>query len=49
MYDENQLVGMFAELRKVTICFIMYVQPSICLHGINNSALTRWIFMKFGI
>jgi len=36
------LLGAFAKLRNQTISFVM----SVCHSAWNNSATTRWIFMK---
>jgi len=38
----QSLVGGFANLRKPNISFII----SVCLYARNNSAPTRWIFMR---
>ena len=37
--------GAFEKLRKVSISFVMSVRPSSV--RMNNSAPTKWIFMKF--
>jgi hypothetical protein len=38
-------LGMFAELRKATLCFFVFVR----LPAWNNSAPTGWILMKFDV
>jgi len=43
--QEQQFLGAFAKLRKVTISFVTFV----CLSAWNNSATAGRIFMKFDI
>ena len=44
-FPQGEFFGMFAKLRRATVSFTMSACPSTC----NNSAPTRWIFMKFDI
>jgi hypothetical protein len=44
-FPQGQFFGMFAKLTRATVSFTMSACPSTC----NNSAPTRWIFMKFDI
>jgi len=45
----SRFVGAIAKLRKVTICFVLSVRPSVCPSAWSNSAPTGRIFMKFDI
>ena len=40
---KNSLLGAFAELRKVTISFVMSVCPFVCSHGITRLPLDRFL------
>jgi hypothetical protein len=40
-------LGAVAQLRKMTLSFVMSVRPSVRLSARNNSALTGRIFMEF--
>ena len=42
----TQFLGACAKVRKVTICFVMSVCPSVRPSVWNNSALTGRLFMK---
>jgi hypothetical protein len=43
----NEFIGVFADLQKATISFVMAVRMSVCPSACNNSALTGRIFRKF--
>jgi hypothetical protein len=38
-----------AKLRKINMCFVMFVRLSVCPSAWNNSAPAGWIFIKFDI
>jgi hypothetical protein len=47
--DVVVFVGDFVKLRKATISFMMSVYPFACPHAWEKSAVTKRIFIKFGI
>jgi hypothetical protein len=42
-------LGIFAELQKVTLSFVMSICLCVHLSTWDNSVPTAWVFMKFNI